>query len=235
MTDTRPVTYRQLTADEVLAELRQCCRNWGCRESDLAKLTRPDAALCDLVGFEPEADWGDLISHHGLTLPDERWVETQILACTVADFCEAVADLTKIPVIEPATIFGRPCETAGAFLTLRKMLADDGADVSELGPSSALLPYVRENPEVFRRFRLAVADRLPAVVAVAPWSCLAGGLLVVAGGSLIWTAPWLLVVGGAMILFGLTRPRRYPSLDGIISFRDLIHAALGRKPRTRAA
>lgn len=234
MIGTRPVQYRQLTPDEVLAELKLFCRNWGVTDADLAKYLRPEALLLEMAEkVEPEADWGDLEHRFGSKLREEWW-EAWTPNHTVGELCENLATGTRVPVLEPVTILGTRCETAGTFLTLRRMLADAGADVSELGPSSEVKPYLDAWPTVFQRFRLATGGRLPVFGAVAPWSCLLGGLLVIAGVVLLCSAPWLLAVGGVVTTFGLSRPTRY-RLDGMTTFRDLIHAALGRTPRARTA
>jgi len=69
---------------------------------------------------------------------------------SVRGLCLALAQFVEVPVIEPVTVFGRPCPSAGAFLTVRALLARAGADVSDLRPSTPLLPYVWLWPGVFR-------------------------------------------------------------------------------------
>lgn len=242
MTDTRPVTYRQMTPDEVLAELRLFCHNWDFTDADVAKYVRPEASLIELARYDPEADWGDLISHHGLSLPDDEWFAKLPPERTVGDLCEVVARLTEVPVIEPVSILGTRCETAGAFLTLKQMLADAGENVDELGPSSELKPYLWVRPEVFQRFRLATGRRLPPFDQMIPWSCFAVLASLLCAG-VAWLAKAevgacaLTAVAVPFLLVSVhLRPRFAPTFDGgrVTTFRDLIHAALGRTPRTQA-
>ena len=238
MTDTRPVRYRQLTPDEVLAELRLFCQEWDFTDADLAKYVRPDASLLELAKREPEADWADLISRHGLSLPDDEWFATLKPSHTVGDFCEAVASLNEVRVIEPSTVLGTRCETAGAFLTLKRMLADNGADVSHLGPSSEVGPYLQERPEVFQWFRLATGRHFPPFHQLTHWSLLAM-VLTLPGAGVLWLvkaeigACALVVIALSFLLVAVhARPRFQPTFDGgqVATFRDLIHVALGRRP-----
>lgn len=239
MTATRPVQYRRMTPDEVLAELRLICRNWGISEVDIEKYVRPESSLLELGKREPEADWGDLISHHGLSLPDDEWFAACRSIHTVEDFCEAVADLNEVPVIEPVTVLGTLCETAGAFLTLKRMLAEKGVDVSQLGPSSEVAPHLWERPEVFQWFRLATGRQFPPFHQLTHWSFLAM-LLSLLGAGVLWLvkaeigACALVAIGFLFLLIAVhAQPRFRPTFDGgqVATFRDLIHVALGRPAR----
>ena len=242
VTATRPVTYRRMTPDEVLAELRLFCRyEFGFNDARAEKAVRVDATLAELgAAMHHDEDLSDLELHFHLKLSREWWAQWT-RDHTVGELCANLATGTLVPVLEAVSILGNRCETAGAFLTLKQMLADDGADVSELGPSSEVLPYLRAKPDVFRRFRLAVAGRLPVFGGIPPQSCLVGSLLVIAGAVLICVAGaqwlWLFASGAGMAAFGLSRPTRYPCLahGRVTTFRDLICTALGRTPRTRAA
>ncbi len=250
MITTRPVQYRRMTSDEVLAELRLFYRDWGLTDADIRKHVRPEASLLTLARCDDDIDLADLISGHGLLLPDDGWFANLPPERTVGDFCQAVASLTEVPVIEPVTILGTPCETAGAFLTLRQMLADDGADVSDIGPSSDLKAAVVEHPDVFRRFRLATDGRLPLLSVWNPLAAL-GCAFLLGGAALLIGALWRsgVVWNNPLSVFGLTvlasgtwcydqtfrRPidtTRIAFGDrSMTTFRDLIHAALGRPAR----
>jgi hypothetical protein len=242
--DTRPVRYRQLTPDEVLAELRLYFRDWGVSDVELAKYVCPEASLLELAKREPEADWADLISHHGLSLPDDEWFATLKPEHTVRDFCEAVADLNEVPILEPATVLGTRCETAGAFRALKRMLADYGADVSELRPSSEVKPYLDARPDVFHRFRLATSGRLPPYSRQRPWPCLVVLVSILAAIGAWWLKyetgiVVALAVGAVFGLIAFLYPPRYSPTDSdghqLTTFRDLIHAALARPRRVMVA
>ena len=241
MTTTRHVRYRRLTPDEVLTELRLFCRDrLGMSADAIGEQVRPDAALGPLVEWTDDFDWGDLEPYFHVKLRRDWWAQWKP-DHTVGELCENLATGTLVPVLVPVTILGSPCESAGAFLTLKQMLADDGADVSELGPSSEVRPYLLAKPDVFGRFRLATRGRLSLSDGVAPWSCLVGSLLVIAGAILIGSVGvvwlWLFTLGAAVGAFGLCRPTRDPMLhrDGLTTFRDLIHAAVGRIGQARTA
>jgi len=66
-----------------------------------------------------------------------------------------------LPGPEPVTILGRPCPEAGAFRSVRDILARSGADVSDLAPSSRLEPYLRAHA---RSFVVELGNRLPGRV-----------------------------------------------------------------------
>lgn len=234
MIATNPVRYRPMTADEVLTELRAFCQyEFGFDNSTVERVIRTDSTLGELVAaLHHDEDLSDLEPYFQVKLSREWWAQWNP-GHTVGEMCANLATGTLVPVIEPVTVLGTRCETAGAFLTLRQMLADAGADVRELAPSSEVLSYLRAQPDVFGRFRLATGGRLLPFGPFASWSCLVGGLLFVAGVVLFWMTPWLLALGGVLIAFGLSRPARY-RLDGITTFRALIHAALGRPARATA-
>src|SRR5262249_61758956 len=80
----------------------------------------------------------------------EEWWEKVVEFGTVDGLCHALARVAQLPLIEPLTVLGRPCPAAGAFLLIRRMLAEAGADVSRLRPSTPLIPYIWLWPEVFR-------------------------------------------------------------------------------------
>ena len=73
MITTRPVQYRRMTSDEVLAELRLFYRDWAFSEADIRKYVSPEASLLALARCDDEIDLADLISGHGLSLPDGEW------------------------------------------------------------------------------------------------------------------------------------------------------------------
>src|ERR1051325_217542 len=59
----------------------------------------------------------------------------------LAGVCEWIARHARRQAIRPARLLGRTCTSAGAFLTIRSMLQQAGADVAEIAPSTLLAPY----------------------------------------------------------------------------------------------
>jgi hypothetical protein len=53
------------------------------------------------------------------------------------------------PGIRASRLLGSTCAPAGAFLTIRSLLHEAGAPVSEIAPSTRLAPYTRRFAEVF--------------------------------------------------------------------------------------
>jgi hypothetical protein len=65
---------------------------------------------------------------------------------TLKDVCEFIsARRGHVPTTSCFRIFGHDCSTAGAFLTLRTMLKENGADVTGLRPSSSVNAFIKKN------------------------------------------------------------------------------------------
>jgi len=244
MTDTRPVRYRRMTTGEVLAELRLFCRHHvDLSEEAVAERVQPCEALGPLVDATDDLDWRDLEHYFGLKLRAEWWA-AWTPDHTVGELCENLATGTCVPVLEPATVLGTRCETAGAFLTLKRMLADNGADVSDLGPSSEVKPYLDARPDVFHRFRLATDGRVPPFERQMSWPCLVVLVFILTAVGAWWLEfqPGIAiaaVVGAAFGFIAFIYPPRYSPTDSagrrLTTFRDLIHAGLGRPPRVKVS
>jgi hypothetical protein len=115
---------------------------------------------------------------------------------TLRDVCNLIASHAVCEVVRPAWFLGAPCETAGAFLTVRSLLQDAGADAALIAPSAALAPFARRYAYVFMGpiSRLA-PNRLPPVKIHKPaYRAAVVGLL----------ASWLLIVCGSYWDAGLT-------------------------------
>src|SRR5262249_12499494 len=151
MTPDLPIRTRPMTPEEVLDGLRDLhCRMTGTVWADAVAELHFDTELTDLVaeeiGFDPLV--AELYFGTG-RLPDE-WRQRVWGFGTVRGLCMALAQFVEVPVIEPVTVLGRPSPSAGAFVTIRALLARAGADVSDLRPSTPLLPYLWLWPGVFR-------------------------------------------------------------------------------------
>jgi hypothetical protein len=153
---------------------------------------------------------------------------------TLADVCGLIAKHAIRQRIRPARLLGANCTTAGAFLTIRSFLADAGADVSAIAPSTALDDYARKYLHIFLGpvARLAPGAIPNTIVRESPIGCylalagLAGGLLCLVGGEFL-ALPWLVAFSGIFILAGIVLPRLVPvelvsaTFGDLRTFRDL--------------
>jgi hypothetical protein len=154
---------------------------------------------CDLLGWEQlgrglNAEWN-------LTHPDATWrsVLEPARFRTLRDLCQFIAEEAGQPCIHPARFFGTTCATAGAFLTIRTLLRDAGANMSGLSPSARLDEYARRHTAVFLGpiSRLA-PNALPPVEIYTPLYDRCCGLvcLGLAVGTIGWfLSPFASVVG----------------------------------------
>ena len=117
-----------LSHDSTIAEWRDAC--------DLLPWAKVAEAMNSYWSVTiPMAEWGDVLEP-----PKER---------RLGGVCELLARHAKLPRLWPATILGSRCAPGGAFLTIRSYLADAGADVSAVAPSTPLHEYTRRYPRVF--------------------------------------------------------------------------------------
>ncbi len=83
---------------------------------------------------------------------------------TLDSVCEFIAERARVPAVEPITVFGKSCRLAGAFLTIRSLLKQAGADVSSLRPSTPIARLARQYPDVFTdRISSLAPHMLPTV------------------------------------------------------------------------
>ena len=104
---------------------------------------------CDLVGWRGLGR--ALNDYWDIRCTDRQWetVLTPASQRTLRDVCSVIASHATRQVIRPVTLLGKPCDTAGAFLTVRSLLRQAGADVRPVRPSTPLAPYLRQHVEVF--------------------------------------------------------------------------------------
>lgn len=240
MTYDRPPVFVPATADYVLDAIRDSHRQ-QCRFDPEAD---PDAVLtfettvadwrlaCDLLDWRAlgralDGEWA-------LGRSDAQWrsVLDPPEDLTLRDVCEFIASGALRPSIEPLRILGAACFPAGAFLAIRAILRERGADVSSLTPSTPIDEFARRYPGVFLGpiSRLA-PNALPPVRVSAPWydlslMGLALGLLVACAGLFI--SP-LTAAGGVLLALvswaGARNASRHPpsrvEFGDLRTFRDL--------------
>jgi hypothetical protein len=145
------------TPDYVLAVIRdlhrQQCQYHPCTDPDVSLsfdttiLDWRDA--CDLLEWrELGHAYNEIFRIH---CSDADWcaaLEPSDKKC-LADVCELVARHAKRPRIRPVSLFGSTSPEAGAFLTVRALLHDAGADADEIAPSTPLAPYTRRYCPLF--------------------------------------------------------------------------------------
>ncbi len=105
--------------------------------------------ICDLVSWKPlgralNEEWkvceGDAAWRSVLQPAKKR---------TLRGVCELLAKSAMIPSIQPARILGRECMAAGAFMTIRSLFKEAGADISDVTPSTEIADYTVEYGHIF--------------------------------------------------------------------------------------
>lgn len=95
---------------------------------------------CDLLS--PKALAKSYYENFGLTIP---YTTFETFFCqknqTLWGLCEYLALYAKRPVIKPFVWGGKPCQTVAIFMTLKKQLANVGADTKNLRPGTKLKNY----------------------------------------------------------------------------------------------
>lgn len=210
--DPEAEPHVELTFDTTVAEWRSAC--------DLLEWRRLGRGLDFTWGMGcSDAAWQAVLEPE-----DER---------TLGDVCEFIARSASRPSIEPVKLLGATCLPAGAFLAIRTILGDAGADVDGLTPSTLLCEYTRRHLDAFLGpiSRLA-PNALPAVTISTPWHELVSaglllGVVITLIGWLVFppaTAAGILLALGSWAASWITARRVPPSkveFGSLRTFRDL--------------
>ncbi|KAA0139030.1 hypothetical protein FYZ48_10240 [Gimesia chilikensis] len=246
MESAEPVLRQPVTAEYVLSVFQDQHRQIFLLEHDM--LPREELTFetpveewqwqCDYLEWRPLGRaWNE---SWGIDLTDEEWREvlTPKRKKTLGGVCELIARHASAPVIREETFFGKPCRPASAFLTIRALLKEAGADVSEIAPSSSLFPYTNQFAGTFRwNIANLALGALPGAEVI-NWDLYRGADL-----SLLWmtgTLPfalmfslgshslWLMLVPGFFLLLFLLFRWQLHHLGGrrlqfgkLQTFRDL--------------
>jgi hypothetical protein len=187
---------------------------------------------------------------YGIVLSPEELAQLNPLwRRTVREVCEFLAARITRPAIRPWRHVAGDCLPAGAFLTVRSILAARGANPDQITPSTPLAPFVRRHGESLLPALARLApDRLPALKEPFP---LLGFLLVILAPLPIFFHVWLMKQGinvpDAQFLasvFGgfvcsmtgialMIRELWHPRLGNLYTFRDLAYLLAGQQPRRR--
>ncbi len=190
---------------------------------------------CDLV---PTVQLGRALNKWwGVEIPDDKWRDVlhPAKSKTLRGVCDLIAANTSGNAIRPTTILGRECFPAAAFLTIRSILSEHGADVKELRPSTPVAGFACDHLDVFLGpiSRLA-PGALPDVKIHTPLddalTTLLATLLLLLMPA-IWfrqSAPgfMILVVLAILVVWGLTwltakRKPAHVQFGNLHTFRDL--------------
>ena len=176
----------------------------------------------------------------GLSLSDTQWRSVLVPPSqkTLKDVTALIAAHTKRTQLKPFRIAGTACLPAAAFLAIKDCLAADGADVSDVAPSTPLHEYTRRDwlSFVCRVSRLA-PGALPPISINSPaheanlavsW---VGALLLLVGilATTITSQAFPVPLIGAFVLIATTvasylikdRPAANVTFGNLTTFRDL--------------
>jgi hypothetical protein len=204
--DDYEITSRPMTSDEVFASLVDFQRDeLGIQL--LGEATR-ETPVRELFNTFEAGTWADVanglnrlfdlhVSHaywQPILLPKRKRM--------LGGLCDFIAERATVPIIQPVTVMGDSSLAAGAFLAVRRIFADAGADVSELRPSSLVSPYFRTSLDtVLPRLMRAAPGCIPIPRVEVPvhsafgWGFAASWFIVMCGGWL-HCPPAARVMGG---------------------------------------
>lgn len=219
MTATYPTISEPATPEYVLAVLqdlyRHAANNDACVDSKYQLTMKTTIEQwCAAMGDEP--DW-QALGHWmniqwNIQLSNDIWkfVLTPMHRRTLRDLCVVIAQHARQPLIRPALLLGHDCTTAGVFLTIRSILQQAGADVTQLSPSTPLADYTRRYDQVFLQYISPLAPgALPAIRVKYPfyanpiWGIFLGLLLMGIGTYLPGGVPVLIVLGAIILILSL--------------------------------
>jgi hypothetical protein len=157
MNEHYPPILVDATADDILAVLRDMHRQQCTHDPE----ANPDISLshdstiaewrdaCDLLPWAKVAEAMNSYWSIAIPMPEWRDVLEPPKQRRLGGVCELLARHAKLPRVHPAVILGSRCSPGGAFLTIRSYLAEAGADMSGVAPSTPLHEYARRYPAVF--------------------------------------------------------------------------------------
>ena len=98
----------------------------------------------DLLAWRPLSRF--LNEEFDMKNSEEEWsaVLTPSDSKTLKDVCTFICDNTNYKDVQPIKILGQECLSAAIFLTLKKYLQRRNVDVTDLKPSSSIIPYLEK-------------------------------------------------------------------------------------------
>jgi hypothetical protein len=182
-----------------------------------------------------------------IDIPSPEWKEFARVDRTLDDFCRLISKYARQPVLRPWKSIAGECLPAGAFLTVRAMLAKTGVGPGQITPSVSLAPYLsRQHTAFWLEFARAFPMRGP-VPSFPHWVAsfrqgtrllglpflLATVVLAMVGPTASWMIPLGSLFVVALILWLLEwRTVFWEFQDkSIVTFRDLAYCLAGQVPR----
>lgn len=193
------IPTRELSEEDALAMLNESYRQLGYIYFDNEN-PQPLTFDTTIAEFESVFDTPKSAPQLGRILDEFFHLEASRETCavlhppkkrTLGEFCRYIASRqVQIPAFRPVAVLGSECAAAGAFVTIRALLRDRGADVREIAPSTPLHSYARLHREAFYDLGLIVPGRLPLIrVKMGLLGCIPG--LVLLGVFLAVASFWL--------------------------------------------
>lgn len=159
MTRERPPARIPATPEYVLAKIQDEHRLISPHDPE----AEPEAVLTAETTIAEYRDARDLLPWRalgraentiwGLDRTDAEWkaVLEPARKRTLGGLCAFIAESGATrPVIEPAGFLGaNPCRAAGAFLAVRSILREAGADADAITPAMPLAPFLKQHGGVF--------------------------------------------------------------------------------------
>ena len=252
MTTDYPPDIAPATAQYVLDVIRAWHRiAVAAKEATPLELTfeTPVAEWEDSLGID---DWGrsglggSMNEAWSLDIPVSEWHAMQTSEPTLGDVCRLIESRATRPVIRPWKHIAGDCLPAGAFLTVRAMLVESGADPSHVKPSTPLFPYLtRGLDEFWDRITRLTPGCGPVLRLTRPERLISGGLvflilLALPIGFLIGSC-LAVAIGLTLFLLGLFAHGMASAMLGtwhflghdMRTFRDLSYRLAGQEPRRR--
>ena len=196
----------------------------------------------DLVWWSPLGQ--ALNKFWGTKFSEWRWFWVLVPARdrTLRGVCQLLASAARRPLVPPAKVLGRDCESAAVFLAIRSLLVGAGAP-PDLRPSTPLEPFLRKWPKIFLKevSRLAPGG-LPFTFKNKYFHILTGLSLILGCLLLLLTAsveePWvalggvfLFAAGWVVALVGGTYFPGRLTLENVTTFRGLTEAIIEQQGR----
>lgn len=168
-----PIDYEAVTPEYVLAVLQEMHRRLCAADCGADR----DVTLSFETTVREWIDADDLCGTHklGMAFNDWwdincSWSEWQAILepskkRTLSDVCRLIAQHAKRVRIHPLRVLGCESEAAGAFLAIRQLLHNAGADVDQIGPSTPLDRYTGTYRHIFEGpiARLAAPEAIPSI------------------------------------------------------------------------
>lgn len=152
---------------------------------------------------------------------------------TISDFCEYISENAEREKIEPIKLLGQNCTSASIFRVLKQKLTENGADTTELKPSSEINPFFlkyggqlfnevnRIAPRTFSEFEYK-SNKISRFGR----NILFFGLLLLICISWFWKFQWQLIVpiifGIGLTYIGDKKQPEKLNISGFKNFRELI-------------